>query len=305
MSSRSRNRAAFTLVELLVVIAIIGVLVALLLPAVQAAREAARRSSCGNNMKQLGLALHNYHDTYKAFPYGFTEVGSFQKRNCWMQGILPFIEQTALNDQVRAANVEWVMDVPGALKDLAVPSLMCPSDGAGPALGGSGGVRAGGAGFQGNYVGNTGNQYMLRSGTTRGLFFRDSQRRFASVTDGSSNTLAFSEVIIRGEATGGWGGGGGYWGGAPHGGYGFTAVESPNSTVSDQVYSCKSTTFANSPCTSIGGSDTVRVLARSYHPGGVQSVNVDGSVKFVPDTINLVIYHGMSTISGGETVSQP
>ncbi len=300
MSVRRNLRSAFTLVELLVVIAIIGVLVALLLPAVQAAREAARRSSCGNNMKQLGLALHNYHDTYREFPYGFSELDAYKKRSCWMQGVLPFLEQTNMADQVKATNVEWIMDVPGAVKDTPVPSLMCPSDGTSPALGASGGVRAGGAGFQGNYVGCTGNDYMLSVGPLRGLFYRDSKTRFATVTDGTSNTLAFSEVIIRGDATGGWGGGGGYWGGSRWGGYGFTTVEAPNSAVSDQVYECKSTTFPKSPCVSIGTSDTLRVLARSYHPGGVQAANVDGSVKFVPDTINLLVYQAMSTVQGGE-----
>lgn len=91
--SVSHHRDAFTLVELLVVIAIIGVMVGLLLPAVQAAREAARRMSCSNNLKQLGLAMHNYHDTFNMFPYGFkTEVaGQSKRRDTWYQRILPFI----------------------------------------------------------------------------------------------------------------------------------------------------------------------------------------------------------------------
>lgn len=102
-SSSSQARRGFTLVELLVVIAIIGILVALLLPAVQAAREAARRMSCGNNLKQLGLSLHNYHDTYKSFPPGGTSVGGpglGQWGFSWFVFVLPFVEQQNMADQV-------------------------------------------------------------------------------------------------------------------------------------------------------------------------------------------------------------
>ena len=104
-----RQRTAFTLVELLVVIAIIGILVALLLPAIQAAREAARRSQCNNNLKQLGVALHNYHDTFRVMPPGLYNrindwstappVGTSCNRNGWFPHVLPFIEQTALYEQ--------------------------------------------------------------------------------------------------------------------------------------------------------------------------------------------------------------
>src|SRR5690348_5835758 len=108
----SVRQSGFTLVELLVVIAIIGVLVALLLPAVQAAREAARRTSCSNNLKQLGIALHNYHDTITRFPYGYMETGSLHLRNCWLQQLLPFFEQKSMYDQYAATNVQWIMDIP-------------------------------------------------------------------------------------------------------------------------------------------------------------------------------------------------
>jgi prepilin-type N-terminal cleavage/methylation domain-containing protein len=134
-----RSRSAFTLVELLVVIAIIGVLVGLLLPAVQAAREAARRMSCSNNMKQLGLAMHNYHDTYGTFP-----LGSFNLREQWPASgtnwralILPFIEQSNLHEQLQFSYSSSFMagGAAGAdallgnevLRGLLVPTYRCPS----------------------------------------------------------------------------------------------------------------------------------------------------------------------------------
>jgi prepilin-type N-terminal cleavage/methylation domain-containing protein len=300
---RNRHRTGFTLVELLVVIAIIGVLVALLLPAVQAAREAARRSSCSNNMKQLGIALHNYHDTLNVFPYGYMEEGTFHKRDCWMQQLMPFMELTNFYDQYQNAKVEWIMDVPGTLKDTPIKTLMCPSDGAGPATGASGGVRAGGAGFQGNYVGCTGDGIMLHTAQLRGIFYKLSRSNFATMTDGSSNTLAFSEVKIRGnDKTGGWGEGGGYWGGARWGGYGFTTLEAPNTTVADKMYECKNTAFPKAPCVSLTGSDTTQIFARSYHPAGVMSTLADGSTRMIANTIDLTTYRALGTAGVGETL---
>lgn len=295
---RSRG---FTLVELLVVIAIIGILVALLLPAVQAAREAARRMSCSNNMKQLGLSMHNYHDTYKKFPYGYAEAGMLtRKRDCWMQRVLPFMEQGPMLDQYQTQNPQWIMDTDPAIKDLQLGGFMCPSDGSTPAFGGSGGPRAGGNGFQGNYVMCTGNSIILHTGPLEGMFFERSSVNFADIVDGTSNTLLASESIRRGNVTTGWGGAGAYWGGARWGGYGFTAEEPPNTMVPDQIYQCKSTTYLGAPCTSLTGANTTRNYARSYHPGGVMSGLADGSVRFISETIDLVTYHAVSTRRRGE-----
>ena len=127
-----RRRCGFTLVELLVVIAIIGVLVALLLPAVQAAREAARRSQCSNNLKQIGIALHNYHDVYLAFPMNYRPAGNtFTTQYAtegWMKAILPFIEQRPLADGTLPAAS---MSVAGNLvaSDTVIKAYLCPSDG--------------------------------------------------------------------------------------------------------------------------------------------------------------------------------
>ncbi|WP_425613419.1 DUF1559 domain-containing protein [Anatilimnocola sp. NA78] len=302
--SRRSSRSGFTLVELLVVIAIIGVLVALLLPAVQAAREAARRSSCSNNLKQLALALHNYHDTVTKFPYGYMEGGNLYKRNCWMQQLLPYFEQRAMYDKYAATNVQWIMDVPAAIKDIPVKVMNCPSDPSSSSnpMGANGGLRPDGYGSQGNYVGCTGNGFMLGYTQLNGLFYYESANTFGSITDGSSNALAFGEVLIRGKTGGGWGDGGSYWGGARWGGYGFTTMEAPNTTIADQVYQCKSTTWKNAPCVSISSTDTQRNSLRSQHPAGVQVALADGSVRMISNTIDIVTYRALGAINDGEVL---
>jgi len=137
--SQSRSRAGFTLVELLVVIAIIGILVALLLPAVQAAREAARRMQCGNNLKQIGIALHNYHDTYKALPPGWLTKRSnpttcLPNENFWHWGalILPFMEQQPLHQLLNVGNISLTQagNTPAILAAMQQPiaGYRCPSD---------------------------------------------------------------------------------------------------------------------------------------------------------------------------------
>src|SRR5262245_45643432 len=126
------GRRAFTLVELLVVIAIIGVLVALLLPAVQAAREAARRMQCQNNERQIGIALHNYHDTFLIFPINYRPRGTTFQTDystwSWMQGILPFVEQGNLNSNLTPAAA---MAATGntLASETAIKTYLCPSDG--------------------------------------------------------------------------------------------------------------------------------------------------------------------------------
>ncbi len=133
MNFPKRRRTAFTLVELLVVIAIIGILIALLLPAVQAAREAARRTQCSNNLKQIGLAAHNYHDTYRAFPYGVHCLGS----NClrmgfnWKAAILGFLEQNAVFEKLTFHSASYFApswNNNAVLNGLEVATYTCPSN---------------------------------------------------------------------------------------------------------------------------------------------------------------------------------
>ncbi|HUG66926.1 MAG TPA: DUF1559 domain-containing protein [Pirellulaceae bacterium] len=217
----------FTLVELLVVIAIIGILVALLLPAVQAAREAARRMQCGNNVKQLGLALHNYHDVYKKFPpirhrdanHPSGDVTWNTTNISWLGRILPQIEQTPLADRVNYSLTNWWAranrpnpnwDATGEV----IAAYRCPSDG------GNGGAPfvspVTGTRYIGrtpnnqfghtNYVACVGYDRSIRTSNSRGMF-QEARRNwnnrqtgqflgFADCLDGTSNTFALGEVII-------------------------------------------------------------------------------------------------------------
>ncbi|WP_417731529.1 DUF1559 domain-containing protein [Rosistilla oblonga] len=201
---QKRSAKGFTLVELLVVIAIIGILVGLLLPAVQAAREAARRMSCSNNMKQLGLALHNYHDTYQSFPAsaGVTlstnASGQYDGWNSWsgLASILPFIEQGPLYDQIDfrynfAANIAGVAEHSTVVRRTLLDAFLCPSD-----PGSDVSYTADMAPSSYSFSHGPCTSWDVGNGSEPGVFDKAYFCRFRDITDGTSNTLAMAESKI-------------------------------------------------------------------------------------------------------------
>ncbi len=193
----SRSRPAFTLIELLVVIAIIAVLIGLLVPAVQQVREASNRASCENNLKQLGLALHNYHDTYKKFPPGSTGNGGTAAAPVpaygWVVFILPYMDQDPLNKRIspNTRTLQQVFNSDVAALQFAVPTLICPSD-ASTELNANRPFTLAVSGQSiktsiSNYPGNAGNA------GTDGVLFPNSKIRITDIRDGTSNTMLVGE----------------------------------------------------------------------------------------------------------------
>jgi len=300
------GQAGFTLVELLVVIAIIGTLVALLLPAVQTAREAARRSQCSNNLRQLGLGLQQYADAFRgAFP-----VGSY---NCcwgtWQIAMLPYIEQKALFDQYKGygnmvdQNLTYG-SVNAPITSNIIKSYTCPSDFK---------VAPRGTITFHNYVGNHGNTTLGRKtplGTlSNGQPNKYGKAPFVSVSptstpqvmrisdmiDGLSSTLAFSETVkgqygdLRGY---------GWWQGGSH----FEAYLAPNSNqpdVTEQDQYCVNQR-PNMPCAGPTSALPEQIGARSRHPGGVNVTMCDGAVRFMSDNVNMDTWLYLSTGGGRE-----
>jgi len=323
-SNRVRSRG-FTLIELLVVIAIIAVLIALLLPAVQQAREAARRSQCKNNLKQLGLAMHNYHDTHSVFPPGMFNYiqslspasGSFPEdpaqghRRTWMHMILPFIDQAPLYNTISPlfSTTTEAMNYPS--RWTVVPMLVCPSDPNSPKVitaGATSPTAANSQGFSGNYVlcggsklwGNAGTRTHSDGSAINGMFGPITNTRMRDVVDGTSNTLLASEILlvpdttvhdIRGR----------YYNGAGMGAL-FLAVNPPNTSVGDQLQHCIGTS-TKTPCQTLSVNGN-QIAARSLHTGGVHVVLGDGSVRFLSENISMLTYQSLATKGGGDMISE-
>ena len=281
LSARRALRSAFTLVELLVVIAIIGILIALLLPAVQAAREAARRTQCTNNMKQIGLAFHTYHDTFKRYPPGIIEYGASRKHFGWATLILPFVEQSALYDQMQAS-VRSLTDVHNdATAQLMlmteIDGFVCPSSTSPPTNQNrqlSGGVAPNATLSPGtsNYVASFGptaaNPWDGSAWRPMvGAFGINVPVNFANITDGTSNTFAAGERDERCQA--------GCWPG----------VQSTRTGSETGPWAVLGLTYyvLNHPNDALDG---CRRGFSSMHPGGGNFVLCDGSVRFISETID-------------------
>jgi prepilin-type N-terminal cleavage/methylation domain-containing protein/prepilin-type processing-associated H-X9-DG protein len=334
---KRQRPAGFTLIELLVVIAIIAVLIALLLPAVQQAREAARRSQCKNNLKQFGLALHNYHDTFGVFPYrqGGTSPGDpagNSNRLSGVVGLLPYLDQAPLYNQVASQQVigGTTFNPMGPVPwngnytpwQTQPPVFVCPSD-----------VRHRSTDVIGKktYAFCSGDAIATNSGTPRGLFGYRSRNGLRDVVDGSSNTIAMAERMFPGTATDlgntvanfaaappiscqGQAVGGVYpgnqndWSGRRwcDGGAGFEAINTalpPNSPS----------------CATGGDASDGWYAASSRHEGGVQVLMGDGAVRFISENISsgdqnvasptsgpspYGIWGALGTINGGEVIGE-
>jgi prepilin-type N-terminal cleavage/methylation domain-containing protein/prepilin-type processing-associated H-X9-DG protein len=311
------SRSAFTLIELLVVIAIIAVLIGLLLPAVQKVREAANRTSCVNKLKQIGVALHNYHDQNGRFPPGqphgfftaaptvpswYNDPTAGQKfdydRSCWVGSILPYLEQGNLYAQYQAGLAAKQSTVTGSYATVILSSFVCPSDPSSPK------ISALGQGFHTNYVTCLGNGYATTTADPQGknlngIFYGFSQVKLTDITDGTTNTVMASELLqnqdttqhdIRGRI----------WN-SIHAGTEFSTLYPPNSTVGDNPMGyCVPKT--GMPCAA-GSVTNAYTLARSKHPGGVNACLADGSVRFVSDSITPATWLAMGSRNGGEVFS--
>jgi len=308
-----RRQSGFTLVELLVVIAIIGVLVALLLPAVQAAREAARRSSCGNNLKQIGIGLHNYHDTILSFPPGWIDVPATNSEQwAWSSMMLPYIEQGPLHG--RLGVTRWSLELamtndsanvyPATRTVLKV--FICPSDaghnsglthnnrsfdaGLGYTAAGFTTAATSIAGLN-NYMGVSGHRDVVNAAPNTGIFFghcnpnatntcpnqMGAPVRIAEIFDGTSNTFMVGERETFRCRAGTW--------------LGVRNTQGTNERGVSMVIGHSHPKLNHKVSPAPGGIpwDEPRIGCAegfsSLHPGGAQFLAADGSVKFISETI--------------------
>ena len=304
MTMPRRSSRGFTLIELLVVIAIIAILIALLLPAVQQAREAARRTQCRNNLKQIGLALHNYHDTSRVFPPGLIDVavvsGQYHNLLGWAAHILPHIDQAPLYNQISTHNGvtstlgAWELALNNAATPVAyietnvartpLSAYQCPSDT-------MTGINAKmGAGVYGgsNYVASVG-ELFDPSGAYKGVFFRNSSTSMRDITDGSSNTFLTGERRTNGPQIGS------IWIGALKDGTNGTnsagrrmsAVSAATNT--NAVYQINSTDWA---------------AYSSMHEGGSHFLMGDGTVRFVSENINSNTFRNLGGMADNTVIGE-
>ena len=328
-------RRGFTLVELLVVIAIIGVLIALLLPAVQAAREAARRAQCTNNLKQIGVALHNYHSAHDRFPYGAnagSENGPCDAHGCpewpsFHDHLLPYLEETVMynlgpidrlcdpwhtNPSTCGDCLPW----PEAMLGKIVSGFQCPSEGNSKVTQEHFGIEMGLTNYLGIFSGlqegdilydlcQNVNQIFPANDETmerilnyqRAAFGINRGAQVGQIEDGSSNTIMVTEYLrgVPGDTRG--------WYRTNRSGAKFLVVRNtPNSALDDNVENCTADSDRpeeNLPCMGGGFLQTHHASARSAHPGGVNALGADGNVQFYADDINLTAWRALGWMNDG------
>lgn len=297
--ARGRRRG-FTLVELLVVIAIIGVLVALLLPAVQAARESARRTQCSNNLKQMGIGLHNYHDTYLVFPFGWSNRGQG-----WNTCLLPFIEQQPLWNTLQWAEANnWDTDnTPNERAcETKIKVYRCPSAAIPEHVNNQGipkrvpacyrGVASSTATSDDPSTSSNGRHLELKD--LEGIFFGDSDVKFKNITDGTSNTMMVGEC---------------YWDDFSQDGnqMDFWYIGSPQidpwPSATEFSEFVGSTGVPINARTVTGTSGYIKELSfTSFHPAGTLFTYADGSVRFITYSVEAATYKALGSRDGGEVL---
>jgi prepilin-type N-terminal cleavage/methylation domain-containing protein/prepilin-type processing-associated H-X9-DG protein len=351
-STAYRRRSGFTLIEILVVIAIIAILIALLLPAVQAAREAARRMQCVNNLKQLALALQNYHTANEGFPMGgfispvYTLPDYTTNGNGWLISVLPFLEQQP------TYNAYNILMTWGNLSNLTghatgIATLWCPSD---PTVSQAATVPAGAVFFSweaasypdpvriqfSSYAACTGDWFVQTTpngsnwqqinASNNGLIYLQSNRKMADITDGTSNTIALGERghgLLAPDARDTWH----WWAGVSRVMFTTQWPMNPQKQLSDGSVS------GTGPI--LGANPSIFLLTASgFHPGGCNFAFIDGSVRFLKESIDswpldpatgdptsldvdanglyfvkpgakVGVYQALSTRNGGEAIGSP
>lgn len=332
------RRAAFTLIELLVVVAVVGVLVALLLPAVQMAREAARRTHCKNNLKQIGLGLQNYHDACNVFPPTFC-VGSGDGGEWSISArLLPYIERSAAYDDLnfdRDYN-QTSPAFPFGAKAMRIPVLLCPSE---P----NDRQRLNASGqpvhYPLNYAANLGTWFVFDPATSvigDGSFGPNARMKIRDFTDGLSKTLAYSEVkafapgartvvlgpnvlpptsvagvcgLVAGAVQHSVDGGHTEWVDGRAIQSGFTTTLPPNTVVGcmNGINGEQDVDFTSQGEDSPEGTTNrtyAAITSRSWHSGLVHTLRMDGSIHVVSDSIDFNVWRAFGTRSGGETANE-
>jgi prepilin-type N-terminal cleavage/methylation domain-containing protein/prepilin-type processing-associated H-X9-DG protein len=278
MSVRLVRRTGFTLIELIVTIAIIGVLAALLLPAVQSSRDAARRTVCKNQLRQLGLALQMYHEVQRCFPAGSYVMGpSFPMQSGWGWGamVLPFVEQNAMYKQI---NFELGTGLGGNLSLIAtpIPMFRCPSEIGTDSI---------------HCVPSSDPPYQLASGNycgSEGILSSMSSVRMAQITDGTSQTLLLGERLVQP--------------GGPTS-LPFTSAWCGQVAFAAE-YDLRSVPYLlPDPSHPINGSPNDPLCFGSRHPQGANFVFADGSCSFLNNSIDSQVFAALGTPDGGETVN--